>query len=317
MELPNEDLANHLREVAYYYNLSRDTYRNKVFNEAAQKIEVYPEAIISGRDAKDKIGYGIGDSIMFDIDEFLNTGTSQRLESLKTSFKERQEVIDLFRTLHGVGPVTANKFYDAGFRDFGDLWYKAELTEAQKTSIFYREHLKLRIPRYEIAAIEEFLKRLFLGLTIEIVGSYRRGEPDSGDIDILIRQNDKIDLNFIVDELKKYNLLIADFAQGKSKYLGLIQLQNRPVRRLDILIIKPESWATALLYFTGSQRFNILMRRRAKDLGMRLNEYALLDSAGNRMTKENSTEQDVFNMLNLRYLTPQERTRDLTQLEFQ
>jgi len=188
LELPNEGLSSHLKEIAYYYNLSHDTYRNKVFNEASQTIELYPEAITSGIDAKRKINKGIGDSIQLEIDEYLSTGTSKRLESLKEAFKERRDVIDLFRTLHGVGPITANRFYDLGFRTLDDLWYKADLTEAQKTSIYYRHHLELRIPREEIRYFEGLLHQLFPYLEIIIVGSYRRGELDSGDIDVLIKQ---------------------------------------------------------------------------------------------------------------------------------
>ncbi len=315
LELPNEGIANHLKEIAYYYNLSRDTYRNKVFNEASQSIELHPEAITSGIDAKRKIGKGIGDAIQLEIDEYLSTGTSKRLENLKDAFKERRETIDLFRTLHGVGPVTANRFYDLGFRTLDELWYKADLTEAQKTSIYYRNHLKLRIPREEIRYFEGLLHQLFPYLEIIIVGSYRRGEPDSGDIDILIKQSKNSNLNDVVDKLKSQKLLVADFAQGQSKYLGLLGLPERPVRRLDLLIIKPESWATALLYFTGSQKFNILMRKRAKDLGLRLNEYGLLDSKGDKLTNAESTEESVFQMLGLKYLAPEERLRNLESLQ--
>jgi DNA polymerase/3'-5' exonuclease PolX len=319
ISLPNEELGNHLQEIAYYYKISHDTYRSKVFTEAAQKIEIYPELIISGIDAKNKIGYGIGESIISDIDEYLNTGTSQRLENLKNNFSDRKQVLDLFMSLHGVGPVTANRLYEKGFRTLDDIYYGADLTETQKISIYYREHLKLRIPREEMTFINTSLHQLLPNLEIVMVGSYRREEPDSGDMDILIKQSGTVDLNTIVNTLKDRNLLVADFAQGNSKYLGLLQLPDRPVRRIDILIINPESWATALLYFTGSQRFNILMRKRAKDLGYRLNEYGLYKvdntEVKERVTDRYSTEQTVFNYLQLKYLSPKERTRDLNSLE--
>jgi len=314
LNLPNEDLANHLQEIAYYYNLSRDIHRNRAFSEAAKKIEIYHEPIISGIDAKLRVGYGIGESTMEVIDEYLETGDSSRLKNLKVKFEDRSKVVDLFRTIHGIGPVNANKFYDLGFRTLDDLWFNASLTEAQKTSIYYRDHLKLRVPRYEVDFIDKSFHQFFPNLDIVTVGSYRREEPDSGDIDVLIKQTGTgVLLQDIIAELKRRGLLIYDFAQGQSKYLGLLQLPIRPVRRLDVLLISPDSWGSALLYFTGSQRFNILLRSQAKKLGYRLNEYGLYDLNKNKLNTPD--EQTIFNLLGVKYLSPKERTRDLVNLE--
>ena len=320
LQLPNETLSKHLSEIAELYRIENDTYRYKVFNDAAPKIEIYPDEIISGQDAKNKIGRGIGPSIMEVVDEFLNTGTSKRLEDLKNKHIERSKIINEFMTIHGIGPVNANKFYDMGFRTLDDLWYHADLTKAQRITIYYRDHLSQRIPRDEIDWFNKYLHLRLSSLLlfnrqhqIEIVGSYRREEASSGDIDVLIRQSGSFGLNDIVDIFKKDKLIIDDLALGESKYLGLLRIGERPVRRLDLLIIAAESWTSALLYFTGSQRFNILMRQRAKDLNMRLNEYGLYNSGGGRLIT--NTEKDIFDLLSVRYLDPKKRTRNLVTLE--
>lgn len=313
---PNESLAKHLSEIAEYYKIENDPYRYKVFSEAVSKIELYPDEITSGQEAKEIIGRGIGPSIMEVIDEYLATGSSKRLEDLKIKHSERARVVTEFTTVHGIGPVTANKFYDQGFRTVDELWYNAPLTEAQKISIYYRNHLKERIPREEIDWLNRYLKMLFPMLHFEIVGSYRRGEPTSGDIDILIRQDTNTNLENIINTLSEAGVIVGTLALGSSKYLGLLRIGERPVRRLDLLIIVPESWASALLYFTGSQRFNILTRQRAKDLKLKLNEYGLYDY---QRTKENrlqvNTEEDIFRLLGVKYLTPQERTRSINTLQ--
>lgn len=319
--IPNEKLADHLKEIGALYIVEGDKYRAKTFNDAASKIELYPDELISGQETKEKIGRGIGDSTVEVIDEFLSTGTSTRLISLQEKNAIRIETLKLFMSLHGVGPVTANKFYDAGFRTLDELWYKANLTSAQKLSIYYREHLKLRIPRDEMVWVDKYLHLTFPGMQIIIAGSYRREEPDSGDIDVLIKQLPGTDLSHIVSRLKEEKMLVGDLAQGSSKYLGLLQVPTRPVRRIDLLIISPESWGSALLYFTGSQRFNILMRQRAKDLNLRLNEYGLSYLVRNAEGVEVSekirteTEEDVFRILRLKYLEPKDRVRDLVSLE--
>lgn len=315
MELDNSKLAEHLSEIGKLYTLEGDQYRAKVFLEAAQKIGIYPEEIISGKDAKVKIPRGIGDSIIADIDEYLKTGTSQRLEDLKSKNVERKQVLDLFMSLYGIGPVRAIDLYNQGFRNLAQLYYKANIPESARLSIYYREHLATRIPRGEIDLVNAKFHQLFPTLDLIVTGSYRRGEPDSGDIDILIKNTKGISLEYIVGILKQHDLLVADFTpEGKSKYLGLFRLRKDGyVRRIDILLINPESWGTALLYFTGSQQFNILMRQRAKELNLRLNEYGLYTQDKQKL--DTPTEESVFNILGLRYLTPEERTRDIRNLE--
>src|SRR5580765_5990770 len=98
-QLPNEDLADHLYEIYKYYDLENDKYRAKTFNEASEKIRIFPELLTSGKDAKDKIGYGIGPSTIEVIDEFISTGTSKRFEELKRKHEEREKIIEMFKTL--------------------------------------------------------------------------------------------------------------------------------------------------------------------------------------------------------------------------
>ena len=322
LSLPNEKLADHLFQIYKYYDLESDTYRAKSFLEASEKIRIYPDLITSGQEAKEKIGRGIGTSIMEVINEFIYTGTSNRFNNLKNKNVEREGVIELFKTLHGVGSVTANKFYDAGYRTFEDLWTKAKLTNAQKLSIYYREHLSQRIPRKEMDVINQSFRNLFPNIRFEIVGSYRRGESSSGDIDVLVQNTNGISIDTMVSTLKELDTISGDLAQGETKYLGLFHLPNANTRRLDISIIAQESWASALMHSTGSQRFNILMRQRAIDLNMRLNEYGLyqkvdtLDPSLNVEYRKlfTNSEEDIFNLLRVKYLTPAERTKDLVVL---
>ena len=313
IELPNTDLSNFLLELSHYYQLDNDAYRSKVFKEAAEKISIYPDKIISGVDAKSKIGYGVGKSTIEEIDYFIQTCSSPRLDELKKKYVERESIINEFMKLHGVGIVNANKFYNQGYRTVDQLWSNPDLTDAMKLSIYYRKHLELRIPRSEIDLINQSFKNMFPQLNFEIVGSYRRQEPDSGDIDILIKNNG-ISLFDIVKTLKGYDTISGDLALGDSKYLGLFHLPNGITRRLDLLLIDPNSWGSALLYFTGSQQFNILMRQRAKDLGYRLNEYGLYNESGNKI--DTYTEEDIFKILGIKYLQPIERTRNITSLPF-
>ena len=46
-------------------------------------------------------------------------------------------------------------------------------------------------------------------------------------------------------------------------------------RRIDLLYSPPKEYAFAILYFTGSQEFNTVMRQHALDMGYTLNEHGI------------------------------------------
>jgi DNA polymerase/3'-5' exonuclease PolX len=85
-----------------------------------------------------------------------------------------------------------------------------------------------------------------------------------------------------------------------------------PFRRLDILLTPPEAYGYALLYFTGSQRFNILVRQHALTKGYSLNEHCLsLDSkwkgpkpAAIPVLK---TEAEILAFLGIKWVSPTDR----------
>lgn len=305
---PNKALADSLALTASYYSMKLDTNRSRTFYNASTKISSAP-LITKGSQAK-SLG-GIGDSVEQYIDQFLKTGYPDRLRDLELEFKDRKQIIDYFRTFFGIGPVKAVKMYNEGLRTLEDIWFHGNLTEAQKLGIMWRDHINLRIPREEIVLIEKTLSSHLSDLRWNITGSYRRGESDSGDIDILISDTPGITMDSIISRLSPY--LPATFAKGQSKFLGMFRLNSQyNGHRIDILLVNPSQYGSALMYFTGSQRFNILMRNRAIEFGYTLNEFGLFDQ--NNALIPTESEEDIFNILGVSYLSPEERTRTLTSL---
>ena len=88
----------------------------------------------------------------------------------------------------------------------------------------------------------------------------------------------------IIDKLKQENYIKSSLALGEKKYMGIVKLKRkRHARRMDILITSQEEYPFAILYFTGSQELNILMRKDAIERGLRLNEYSLVNSKDKRI----------------------------------
>nr|CCC90577.1 putative mitochondrial DNA polymerase beta-PAK [Trypanosoma congolense IL3000] len=90
-----------------------------------------------------------------------------------------------------------------------------------------------------------------------------------------------------VNALKEEGYIEATLAQGATKFMGVSRLKSYnyhgggsspeqyPARRLDIRFVEPECFPAALLYFTGSKNFNVIMRAEAIKRNFVLNEYGL------------------------------------------
>lgn len=315
----NRDIADVLGRLSQIYETRDDGYRARAYRNAALAIGKYPIEIKSGEMAKKNIK-GVGKSIAEKIDEYLQTGTLKIFETLSKTDQELQseksqetleqeKTLEIFKGIYGVGAVTAKKWYDLGYRTLEDL-KNVKKTNAQQLGYIYYYHLKLSIPRHEMDILNQRIDKAFSKLENKpeymICGSYRRGSKTSNDIDCLVKGGTDLTLNKIVNSLIADKLIVGHLALGDIKYLGLCRIDNQHnVRRIDIMIVKPESWAYATLYFTGSKELNILMRNKAIELGYTLNEYGLYDENGKLIPAK--TEKDIFTSLNMKYLQPTER----------
>lgn len=302
--MENERLAKVFDAMAKEFK--DDRWRKRSYETAAANIRRHDKIITSGKQAQKEIK-GIGKSIGDKIDEILRSGTLQILESRPQEKVEKEEVLKLFEKIYGVGPKTSELWYNKGYRTLEDL--KAEypnFTDAQKVGYYYFDDLNKKIPRSEIDLINDYLKKIWKDKFL-ITGSYRRKEPISGDIDILVEESN---MERLLTPLIKKGFILGNLAIGETKYMGIVSLDKTkyPARRLDIRIVDKEAWPFAVLYFTGDKSFNIELRKRAISLGMSLNEYALTDTEGNKYPAK--TEKDIFDLLKTNYLKPEERKRN-------
>ncbi|CAG8658560.1 12137_t:CDS:2, partial [Cetraspora pellucida] len=174
------------------------------------------------------------------IAEIVNTGNLKRLQH----FSKDDEVIKKFSDIHGVGPSIAMKWHAKGYRTFDDI---------------IQNNLQERIPRDEVTEISKRVEvaacKIDPKLLCITVGSYIRGQPTCGDIDILITRNDsdgKSSLDSflkLLDALREQGLLTHDLTQHNeektsSRYLGIY-----------LFIVPFNELGAALLSFTGNDKF--------------------------------------------------------------
>lgn len=92
----------------------------------------------------------------------------------------------------GIGDKTAEKLVKMGFHSVRDLREKGlHLLNAQQLiGLNYYEELLEKIPRAEVERIyntvNESCQKILPGAECIVCGSYRRGRPESGDVDVLI-----------------------------------------------------------------------------------------------------------------------------------
>ena len=87
--------------------------------------------------------------------------------------------------------------------------------------------------------------------------------------------------------------------------MGLCKFLNNPIRKIDIRFVEPQSFFTALLYFTGSAELNKQMRQIAKIKNLKLSEYGLFKENGEKIPINN--ERDIFDILEMEYIIPRLR----------
>lgn len=287
---------------------------------------------------------GIGKGSIVRINEILDTDTLSEFNDLEKQLFIHNKNINIIKELNdiiGIGDIKAieliNNFNISSIQDLIDKVNsnKIIVNDKIKLGLKYYGKYKINIPRDEINLIYLFMDNIINLYDNQFImlfcGSFRRDKPFCNDIDVLLLhpnlffQDDVNDSNYlynIVNLFKQNNFLIDDLTNsnhsnsslinqgGKTKYMGFCKLpsksNNYDIRRIDIRMIGMESYATAIMYFTGSYEFNRIMRNNAKKLGYKLNEYGLYDNHTNqKITIIN--ELSLFNILKMEYLDPAKR----------
>jgi DNA polymerase IV len=117
------------------------------------------------------------------------------------------KVLLLFYDIWGVAAKTANDFYSRGWRDLDDIvehgWDR--LNRVQQIGVKYYEEFQEKIPRAEVEAISDIIlehaNRIRRGFQMVIVGGYRRGKTECGDVDVVLSHPDPSATEFFVNAI--------------------------------------------------------------------------------------------------------------------
>ena len=291
----------------------KEPFKARAYSTVIKNLKASDKEITKIEDIKDI--KGIGKSIYDKIQEILNTGELKQVEK----YNEEIEAINNLLKVHGIGPVKAKELVEKNnIKTVEELKeHKELLNDKQLIGLKYVDDINMRIERKEMDKHNTYLIKqiheIDPKLKIQVVGSYRRGAKDSGDIDVIITHEDNPDnydhvIKDVVAKLREDKYLHDDLALGAHKYLGVCKLKrHKHYRRIDILYATKEVWPFSVMYFTGSADFNIIVRKVALEKGLSMSEYGF--KKDNELVNFSLyTEEDIFKYLGLEYVSPEKRS---------
>ena len=304
--------------------IDKEPFRARAYATVIKQLTQKEQAIRVWEDLQDV--KGMGEKITQKIKEILATGQLASAERVKVSHSVN--AFDDLQHIYGVGPAKVRELLGQGIQSVEQLRAEIKknpqlLNDKQKVGLAYYEDLLERIPRQEMeahkAALPQWLPQEMKGWETEIVGSFRRGAVNSGDIDVLIRVPPSTSalaakrlLAAYVEQMKKAGYIEEVLALGEHKCMAICRLQGpkglQKARRLDLLLTPEEEYAYAILYFTGSDQFNVAFRNHSLQMGYTLNEHRLTPLTEDKpQPPPMKKEDDIFRFLGLRYIAPEER----------
>ncbi|MFA0756408.1 MAG: hypothetical protein YPKNTGVA_001929 [Candidatus Fervidibacter sp.] len=319
----NEEVVAMLEETADLMEIAGENpFKARAYRRAADAIAALKEPIEELVKAKrlNQIE-GVGESIARDIAEFLQKGTTTRLEQLRQKYPPQLRKL---LEIQGVGPRTVAMLYERlGITSVDELEAAAKAGKLTKLPGMGEQKVRNilegiqlwrqqqgRVPLHIALAIAERivaqLRELPQVEQILPAGSLRRWKETVGDLDILVATRDS---EPVMERFVKLPEVQKVLAHGTTKS-SVLMADNLQV---DLRAVDPESFGAASQYFTGSKAHNIALRNRALKLGLTINEYGVFrEATGEKVAGE--TEESVYEAVGLIWIPPELR-EDRGELE--
>jgi DNA polymerase (family 10) len=256
---------------------------------------------------------GIGSTLAAKIDELMRTGELEAYRKLEAQVPEG--VVAMLQVT-GIGPKSAARFWkELGIESIAALEQAAHAGRLRELSGFGAKSEQNVLDG--IAAFKRRTGRTRLGdawpLAHEMLtalrqvpgvvraapaGSLRRVRETVGDLDLLVASEDP---EPVMAHFRELSHVAEVLLSGPTK----TSIRTHRGFQVDLRVLEPARWGTALQYFTGSQAHNIRLRGLALARGLSLSEYALKREDGSEILCP--TEEHVYATLGLPFLAPELR----------
>ncbi|NPV61117.1 MAG: DNA polymerase/3'-5' exonuclease PolX [Methanotrichaceae archaeon] len=314
--MKNREVAGVLYQISELLELhAENRFKVIAYSRAARSIESQKEDIeVVCREGRLDAIPGVGKAIAQKVEEYLKTGKIQvHQDLLQNTPAGLAELLQI----SGLGPKTIFMLHE-----------KLEVNNLDDLEKAAREHRIRRLPRMGatsekniLKAVERYKKRstrilwsaaepivdevsgylrTISGLeNITAGGSFRRARETVGDIDILATASRPEEA---ISAFVRMPLVEEVLGKGPTKGSVIV----KETVQVDLRIVEPRSYGTALQYFTGSKDHNVHLRQVALDRGYSLSEYSLKRLSDGRDLFFDK-EDDVYAFLGLPAIPPELR----------
>ncbi|PWN89934.1 Nucleotidyltransferase [Acaromyces ingoldii] len=336
--LHNQGLVDQLETLRLQRTLTGGQEVNATaYGRAISAVKSYPRSIAPNPSLAASLK-GVGPKIVKLIKQYYTNGSIAEVDEIRrdTSF----QIMSQFTELYGIGPKKAREYYSEGCRTMDDV---LRMGGSMGTHLHVEECLRIlpdlrtKIPRPEVEEIARYihqeLKAILPDAVYTICGGFRRGKPQSNDVDIVFAdtspstRSQLTAMEELLRALKKkaYVTHIINVTTPSDKYervfsrLDIAEVVVLPprsdtvprshYRRVDIIFSPLKTYGAAVLGWTGSRQFERDLRRIAQSRGYTFHSTGLT-SNNDKTTLETTREEDIFSVLEIPYMPPELRNCD-------
>lgn len=312
--ITKEDVIKILEEIAVLLELSGENpFKSRAYHTAARNLEQLDVDFFNLlKENKLSEVQGIGDAINTKIKELVSTGKLDYYEALRSSIPPGH--LEMLK-ITGLGPRKIHALYEQlGIKNIGELEYACHENRLVELKGFGKktqdnilagiEKLKLYKERRLYAEVAtdagellSMLKKNKDVLRLSLAGSLRRSVETVKDIDIVASSVN-------AEKLADYFASLPQVGTISGKGGTKVSVTLHTGINADLRIVSDAEFPHALLHFTGSREHNTALRSRAKDMGLKINEYGLWQGKKNIVCQ---SEEEIFSHLVLPYIPPELR----------
>jgi DNA polymerase (family 10) len=322
--MTNAQIADILEQLADLLEFqAADAFRVRAYRNSARAIRDLPEsvaAIVADDPKKLQKIDGIGKSVAEKCVTLVNTGKLPQLEDL---LKQVPESVLAMLRVPGLGPKRAAIiFKELKVKTLDELKAACEAGKIRELKGFGEKSEQAILEGIGIAAaagervywasadqiaaeLREHMHKCPAVQKLEFGGSYRRGRETIGDLDTLVVADD---VQAVMDHFGAFADVEQVIARGDTKMSVRVAHSPKVKFQIDLRVVPKKSFGAALQYFTGSKEHNVVLRKMAKDRGLKINEYAVFRVKGDKETYlAGETEEEIYAALDLPLFPPEMR----------
>ncbi|MDR6226523.1 DNA polymerase/3'-5' exonuclease PolX [Desmospora profundinema] len=308
-------LAAILKELADMMELKGENpFKVNAYRRAARAVENSRVPIDALERPEELPGVGKGTAAV--IREIMETGQSKQLDEIRNLLPAG--LPELMR-LPGLGPKSIHVLYrelgvtgieelrqavEAGrVRHLPGFGEKKERNLAEGIRKWNKRPVRtLLIHALPVAeTLEKRLRQIPQVERVEPAGSLRRRKETVKDLDFVVATEHPA---VVAERITAMPEVTQVLNHGETKVSVMVEMGL--AIQVDVRLVQPEQFVSALHHFTGSKEHNVRIRQRAKELGWKVSEYGIFDPEKEEVFTFRE-EREMFDKLGLPFVVPELR----------